>query len=311
MIPVKNKSISIIVPVFNSESILPLLCDRLLSTLNTMNTPYELIFVEDCSQDNSWAVIKSLASSNSRISGIKLIHNYGQHSALLCGIRAAKNDLIVTIDDDLQNPPEEIPKLIEHLHDGQHDVVYGYPLNESRGFLRKQASVFTKLALKQAMGVDSACHVSAFRVFHRNIKDAFAHYHSSSTNIDVLLTWGASDFSSIQVQHDPRQEGKSGYSIGKLLTHAFNMITGFSTLPLKVASYLGFAFSAFGLFMLTYVLGNYFFHLAPVTGFTFLASAIAIFSGVQLLALGVIGEYLARIHLKTMEKPTYSIKETT
>lgn len=306
-----NKSISVIIPVYNSEKNLQPLILRLIKALESMGCLFEIILVEDCGSDNSWSVIKQISLNDSRIIGMKLSHNYGQHSALLCGIRASNHEIIVTIDDDLQNPPEEIPKLVQLLLAENNDVVYGYPTNESRGFMRKQASAITKIALKGAMGVENARYVSAFRAFHTKIRESFSHYHNTVVNIDVLLTWGASRFASVKVNHEQRHSGKSGYTLSKLLNHAFNMITGFTTLPLKIASYIGFIFSAFGFIILAYVLFNYLLSGKAIAGFTFLASTIAIFSGAQLLALGIVGEYLARMYLRTMEKPAYHVKEST
>lgn len=234
------------------------------------------------------------------------MRNYGQHNALLCGIRAAKYDVIVTMDDDLQNPPEEIPKLLKKLDEG-YDVVYGFPEKEQHGLWRDLASQITKIALKSTMGADTARHASAFRAFKARVREAFSDYRSPFVTLDVLLTWGASKFSAVPVRHEPRTIGKSNYSFRKLLTLAITMMTGFSTLPLQMASMVGFAFTVFGLGILLYVVGRYLIQGGSVPGFPFLASIIAIFSGAQLFALGIIGEYLARMHYRMMERPPYVI----
>jgi glycosyltransferase involved in cell wall biosynthesis len=229
---------------------------------------------------------------------------------LLCGIRAARHELVVTIDDDLQNPPEEIPKLLARLDDG-YDVVYGKPEREQHGFLRDQASRITKYVLQNAMGAETARHVSAFRVFRTRLRDAFASYRSAYVSIDVLLTWASTRFSYVDVRHVPRAIGTSNYTMRKLMAHALNMVTGFSTLPLQFASLVGFVFTLFGMGILSYVVVMYFVHSANVPGFAFIASIIAIFSGAQLFALGIIGEYLARMHLRSMERPTYLVSDAT
>jgi len=239
------------------------------------------------------------------VRGIQLARNYGQHNALLCGIRSAGGELIVTIDDDLQNPPEEIPKLLTVLAEGA-DVVYGTPAAETHSFFRNQASRITKLALQSAMGAESASKVSAFRVFRTRLRDAFDAYRSPTVNIDVLLTWGTTRFAAVSVRQDERTVGDSGYTFGKLVNHAVNMMTGFSTLPLQVASILGLLFGSLGIVVLAYVLWNYLKHGSAVPGFAFLASIIAIFSGVQLFTLGIFGEYLARMHFRSMERPPYT-----
>jgi len=242
--------------------------------------------------------------------GLRLARNYGQHNALLCGIRAARGELVVTLDDDLQNPPEEIHRLLARLDEG-YDVVYGSPQAETHGFLRDQASRITKLALQGAMGVESASKVSAFRVFRARLREAFAAYRSPSVNIDVLLTWGTTRFGSVLVRQDERAVGDSGYTLRKLINHAINMMTGFSVLPLQVASVLGLAFGSMGFLVLLYVLLRYLVDGSAVPGFPFLASIIAIFSGVQLFALGIFGEYLARMHFRSMERPPYALRSST
>lgn len=302
--------LSVVVPVFRSEECLPELHRRLVAVLEATVPSFELVLVEDGGGDGSWHVIAELAKRDSRVVGIKLARNYGQHNALLCGIRSARGDLIVTIDDDLQNPPEEIPLLLEGISQG-FDVVYGTPLNETHGLLRNLASRVTKIALQESMGVAVASKVSAFRVFRTRLRGAFALYRSPSVNIDVLLTWATTRFTSVPVRQDERLIGNSGYSFRKLMTHAVNMVTGFSILPLQIASVLGLLFGGFGFVVLIYILSRYLMHGSSVPGFPFLASIIAIFSGVQLFTLGIFGEYLARMHFRSMERPPYSLVEST
>jgi undecaprenyl-phosphate 4-deoxy-4-formamido-L-arabinose transferase len=235
------------------------------------------------------------------------MRNCGQHNALLCGIRAAKYDVIVTMDDDLQDLPEEIPKILDKLKEG-YDVVYGTPQKGQHGFWRNLASRVTRLALQSAMGAEAARDASAFRAFRKEVRNAFANYQGPFVSIDVLLTWGTTRFGAIKVQHNLRREGSSNYTFFKLATHAFNMMTGFSTLPLQLASLVGFVFTLFGFGVLAYVIGRYLIQGSPVQGFPFLASVIAIFSGAQLFALGIIGEYLARMHFRMMDRPPYVVR---
>ncbi len=298
-------TLSVVIPVYRSQATLPELHRRLVAALELVVPAFEIILVEDCGGDDSWRVIQELAASDARVHGIKLARNFGQHNALLCGIRAAKGDLIVTIDDDLQNPPEEIPRLLARLSENV-DVVYGSPANETHGFFRNQASRITKLALQGSMGVESASKVSAFRLFRSRLRDAFDAYRSPSVNIDVLLTWGTTRFASVDVRQDERLVGDSGYSLRKLINHAINMMTGFSVLPLQIASLLGIVFGFVGLLILVYVVGRYLIEGSPVPGFPFLAAIISIFSGVQLFALGIFGEYLARMHFRSMDRPPYA-----
>jgi len=301
------QGISVIVPVYNSAEILPQLVARLEPVLRGPGKAFEILLVNDGSRDKSWDVVCALASQHEWVRGLNLMRNYGQHNALLCGIRAARYATVVTIDDDLQNPPEEIPSLLGELERG-FDVVYGPPEHEQHGLWRNLASVLTKIALQGAMGAETARHVSAFRAFRTYLREAFAAYSNPFVSIDVLLTWGTKRFSFVRVRHDPRHAGSSNYTMGRLITHAMNMMTGFSTLPLQIASLLGFLCTLFGLAVLALVVGRYFIEGTIVPGFTFLASIIAIFSGVQLFALGIIGEYLARMHFRMMERPSYTVR---
>jgi undecaprenyl-phosphate 4-deoxy-4-formamido-L-arabinose transferase len=297
--------VSVVIPVYNSEETLGPLLERLSSVL--ASAEHEVVLVDDGSHDASWKTIEALAATHASVRGVRLMRNYGQHNALLCGIRSATRDVIVTMDDDLQHPPEEVPKLLEALEG--HDVVYGTPEIEQHGALRNLASRLTKLALKSAMGQATAEKVSAFRAFRTNLRETFADYKSPHVSIDILLTWSTTRFTSVSVKHEPRVHGSSNYTFGKLLTHAVNMLTGFTTLPLQLASWIGFGFTLFGVAVLTYVLGRYLIVGSSVPGFPFLASLIALFSGAQLFALGIIGEYLARMHFRMLARPAYSVRE--
>jgi len=303
------RRISVVIPVYRSEGILPELVHRLESVLAAIADSFELILVNDCSPDRSWDVISDLARRHSWIRPINLMRNYGQHNALLCGIRAARYDVIVTMDDDLQHPPEEIAKLLETLAGG-YDVVYGTPEQEQHGLGRDFASWLTKLALQNVMGAEIARNVSAFRAFRSEVARSFAHYGGAFVSIDVLLTWGTDRFSLVTVRHEQRKTGVSGYTIRKLITHAMNMMTGFSTVPLQFASVVGFLFTLFGVGVLAYVVGRFLLTGGSVPGFPFLASIIALFSGAQLFALGIIGEYLSRMHFRMMERPSYVVRES-
>jgi glycosyltransferase involved in cell wall biosynthesis len=301
-------SLSVVIPVYNAEQNLEKLCAQLLQALEAMADDFEVILVDDGSTDRSWRVITELQAKSEHIRGIKLSRNYGQHNALLCGIRAAKFEVVITMDDDLQNPVSEIPKLLGKLDEG-FDVVYGTPAKQQHGLLRDLASSLTKMALQNVMGAHAAKNVSAFRAFRSSLRAGFTNYSSSHVSIDVLLTWSTASFSYIRVEHVPRDMGESNYTIRKLVVHAFNLATGFSTLPLQFASFVGFVFTLFGAGVFVWVVSRYFIFGTSMPGFTFLASIIAIFSGVQLFALGIFGEYLARIHFRTMDRPPYVIKD--
>ena len=189
--------------------------------------------------------------------------------------------------------------------------MYGAPRHGVHGLWRNAASWMTKLALQHAMGAEAATRVSAFRAFRRKLCDAFATYNGPYVSIDVLLTWTTNRFSYVEVTHHERTIGKSNYNVRRLLRHALTMITGFSTLPLRIASVSGLAAMLFGGLLLIYILAVFFMYGRAVPGFAFLASTIAILSGVQLFALGVIGEYLARVHVRLMDRPSYVIAESS
>jgi glycosyltransferase involved in cell wall biosynthesis len=301
--------ISAVIPVYNSEGSLPEMVKRLEPVLSSSATRYELVLVNDGSRDRSWQVVEELVARHPWVVGINLMKNYGQHNALLCGIRHARHGVIVTLDDDLQNPPEEIPKLLAKLGEG-FDVVYGKPDREQHGVWRDLASLITKFTLQKAMGAGTARAVSAFRAFRASLSPSFGDYRGAFVSIDCLLTWGTSRFTTVTVRHDPRTIGQSNYSFRKLLVHSLNMMTGFSTMPLQIAAYIGFAFTLLGLVVLAFVLGRFLIQGTTVPGFPFLASIIAIFSGAQMFALGIIGEYLARMYVRTSDQPAYMIRET-
>lgn len=302
------EGISLVVPVYESRESLEILAKAVSEAMAEIGGPWELILVDDASSDGSWEVVRRLAAADPGIRGMRLARNSGQHNALLCGIQAARFSVTVTLDDDLQNPPAEIPKLLAKLSEG-FDVVYGSPDRERHGLPRDLASRLTKIVLQKSMGVATASRVSAFRAFRTSIRDSFVAHSGPYCSIDVLLTWGTRNFGAVTVRHEARTIGRSHYTFGKLVTHAFNMITGFSTIPLEIASMAGFVFMLFGIGVLLYVLIRYFVNGGSVPGFPFLASIISIFSGVQLFSLGVIGEYIARMHFRLMGIPGYTVSE--
>jgi glycosyltransferase involved in cell wall biosynthesis len=308
--PTLAAGVSVVVPVYNSCTTLTELVTRLDTALQNTGRRFEAILVNDGSRDDSWAAIESLCRENPWLHGIDLMRNVGQENALLCGIRAARYDVVVTIDDDLQNPPEEIGRLLAKLEEG-FDVVYGTPEHEQHGYLRDAASIVTKAVMQYIMGVRNARKVTAFKVFRTALREAFAHYRSPYVSIDILLTWGTDRFGALTVGHDPRKTGRSNFTLRRLVGHAINMITGFSVVPLRLASMTGLLFSFLGFAALVYVVGDYFVRGDPVPGFPFLAGIVAVFSGAQMLALGIIGEYLARIHLHSLGREPYGVRRST
>ena len=303
-----KSGISVVIPVYNSAQMLPELVKRLSVVLPGLHNCFELIFVNDGSQDESWRLIEELGAKFRWIRGICLMRNYGQHNALLAGIRAANYDLTVTMDDDLQHPPDQVSKIF-HAFDEDVDVIYGAPDVEPHGFLRGLASRLTKLSLRHALGVEAAKNVSAFRIFRTKLRNGFQEFHSPYVSIDVLLTWSTRRFRVIKVAHEPRMTGVSNYNFFRLMQHAATLMTGFSVLPLQIASLLGFMITIFGCIVFLYVVITYYLNGGSVAGFPFLASIIAIFSGAQMFSLGIIGEYLARMHVRLMDRPVYVVSK--
>ncbi|RIK30740.1 MAG: glycosyltransferase [Anaerolineae bacterium] len=300
-------NISVIVPVYRGATLIESLVERLAKSLPKFSKKYEVLLVNDGSPDDSWAVIQNLARKYKWVRGIRLMRNYGQHNATLCGVRAAQYEVTVTMDQDLQHPPEEIPILLAELEKG-FDVVYGAPKKLPQGFWRNVLTANIKRILARVMGIPSVKNISAFRAFRTELRNAFTNFQSPTLIIDVLLSWGTSKFTSVEVEIEKPEE-RSNYKFPALVKAALLILTGYSTTPLRLASVIGFVMTLFGLGIFLYVSYIYF-ALGSLPGFPFLASIIALFSGAQLFALGIFGEYLARMFDRSMDRPAYIIHET-
>lgn len=300
--------LSVVVPVYNGSATIRALTERVVAAL-TPAYDIELILVDDGSPDSSWATIETLCADYPTIvRGLRMARNFGQHNAVLCGVRAAQGTRIVTMDDDLQHRPEDVPALLERLNAGA-DVVYGTPLARPHAVWRNLTSAMSKFLLARFCGIRSIQDISAFRAFHAHLRTAFAHYDAPDVFLDVLLSWGTTNFAAVAVQHDPRLIGRSGYTVWRLMRNVLLILTGYSTAPLRLTSAIGFGFTVFGLAILTYVV-TVFLTVRSIPGFPFLASIIAIFSGAQLFSLGMMGEYIARIYNRSMERPTYVVSSS-
>jgi undecaprenyl-phosphate 4-deoxy-4-formamido-L-arabinose transferase len=300
---------SVVIPVYRGEDTLEPLIERLGKVLPQVAEAYEVLLVNDGSPDNSWNVIGKLASQHDWVQGIGLMRNYGQENATLCGIRTARYEVIVTMDDDLQHCPEELPKLISKLNEG-YDVVYGVPRTRGQPWWKSIFATFVKRTVSFLIGLPAIRDMSSYKAFRSGLKQAFAELKSPDVQIDVLLSWATTRFASVQIDEASRQTGKSNYNLKKLIKVSLLILTNYTTIPLRLASILGFLFTIFGVFVLIYVVGV-FFTVGSIPGFSFLASAITIFSGVQLFALGIIGEYLARMFERTSGKQPYIVVKTT
>ncbi|HUG33929.1 MAG TPA: glycosyltransferase family 2 protein [Anaerolineales bacterium] len=300
-------NISVIVPVYRGESLIEPLVDRLARVLPKIAKKYEILLINDGSPDDSWSVIQNLSRKYKWVRGICLMRNYGQHNATLCGVREAQYEIAVTLDQDLQHPPEEIPVLLAEMENG-FDVVYGSPKRLPQGVFRNLLTANIKWILSRVMGVPSVKNISAFRAFRTELRKAFVNFQSPTLIIDVLLSWGTTQFTSVQVDIE-KPEARSNYRYSALVKAAVLILTGYSTTPLRLASWIGFMMTIFGLGVFIYVVVVSFME-GSIPGFPFLASIVALFSGAQLFALGIFGEYLARIFDRSMDRPAYIIHET-
>ena len=303
-------SLSVVIPAYRSGDMLPSLCEDLLTTLTPIVDDLEILLIDDASPDQTWTTIVSLAQTHNQVRGVRMSRNYGQHNALLAGLRTAQYPLVLTMDDDGQHPPSQIPALLSALTDDV-DLVYGHPTEEQQSRLRNVASRSTKRAMAGALGPDVYIRSSAFRVFRRELVAAADDVHDPAVSVDVILSWATTRVADVEVQFSKRQSGTSGYSLTRLARHALNMVTGYSTRPLRWVSAVGLLCALLGFGLLVYVLVRFILGGSDVAGFTFLAAAVTLFSGVQLLSLGVLGEYLGRMHFRSMGKPSYVIRERT
>lgn len=304
------KSVSVVVPVHNSEATIePLVC-RVVDALGGRGGELEIVLVDDGSRDGSWEAIRAQRERHPCVRGIRLMRNYGQHNALLAGIRRSRGEYVVTLDDDLEQPPEAIGELLDVLDSQPVDVVYGARADKRDRITREWEAKAFRTVLGRGLRVGSARGIAPLRAFRGELREVFERDHGPHISVDALLGWGTTRFASVQVEYAPREAGRSAYGLGRRLRHAMLEVTGFTTLPLRIASVLGLVMTVFGLGILAYVVLRYFIDGRGVPGFAFLASIISVFAGAQLLALGVIGEYLARVHERTMERPPYVVRES-
>ncbi len=299
--------LSIVVPVYNSAGTLSCLLERLTQTVETITQSYEIILVDDGSRDDSWAVIQSLKLNyGEHLVAVQLMRNYGQHNTLMCGLGLVRGEYVVTIDDDLQNPPEEIPKMLAHIKQHDLDLVYGCPNNRNHAAWRNLGSTIVWHFYRTVFR--NPVTPTPFRVMRHHLAQSVMFYDLNFTYLDGLLAWCTSRIDGVEVKHHARAQGSSGYSLGKLLGLALNLYTNFSLIPLQIVSGLGFLTAASGFLLGAYYFLQFLTSSIAVPGFASTIIAILILGGAQLLALGVIGEYLGRLHLNVNRKPQYLVR---
>jgi glycosyltransferase involved in cell wall biosynthesis len=300
-------SLSVVIPCYRSQEIIGDLVEELHAVLSDWT--YEIVLVVDGSPDDTWHVVQSLANDeNTR--GVLLMRNYGQHNAILAGALRANHDVIVTMDDDFQHPPAAIPELVAALEDGD-DLVYGVAISEEHGFWRSLASRVVKGAMAMSLGVDHAQKISAFRAFRRSLVDPLQDLIDAFVSLDVCLSWTTDRVTAVPVEMADRRSGRSNYSVRMLFGHALNMITGYSSRPLRLMTVVGLGTSLLGFGLLIYVLVLFFTGTTQVAGFTTIASMVAMFAGAQMFALGLMGEYIGRLHFRSMSRPTFIVRDST
>ncbi|WP_380167458.1 glycosyltransferase [Jannaschia sp. R86511] len=302
--------LSVVVPCYRSVETLAGLVEGVHAELGRPGSgvdDFELVLVVDGSPDSTFALANDLARRFPRVRVLMLSRNYGQHNALLAGIERASFEVVVTMDDDLQHRPDQITRLVEPLQDPLVDLVYGVAVTEEHAFWRSLASRAVKRGLALA-GVDNASDVSAFRAFRTELRHGFPEAADAFASVDVLLSWTTVAVTRVDVQMDQREAGESAYGLRKLMRHTLNMVTGYGTLPLRLVTVLGVVCAVLGAVLLATVLVGYFVGSTTVSGFTTLASMIALFSAAQMLSIGVLGEYVGRLHFRSMHKPTYVVR---
>lgn len=304
----RSPKLSVVIPVYRSEGTLNALYERLTAVLSKHGLSYELIFVEDGSPDSAWTVLEELARTDlQHVVAIRLMRNYGQHNALMCGFRYTRGEIVLTMDDDLQNPPEEIPKLVQHCVDGEYDLVYGRYEEKRHHAGRNLGSSLVNTFFRLVFRSDVT--VTSFRAIRRELLEAILPYNLNFTFVDGLLAWNTQRIGHVVVEHHPRENGRSGYSLGKLLSLALNLFTNFSLLPLQVASATGLIAALVGMGTGGYYLVQALFRNIAVPGYASTIVAVMVLGGLQLLALGIIGEYIGRVHLNINRKPQYTVRE--
>ena len=303
-----NPSMTVIIPVYRGASTIKSVVDATVGAFETWGVSGEVILVDDGSPDEAWSVIKKICEEYpQQVRAIRLMRNFGQHNAIMCGLRHTRGEYIITMDDDGQHPPEEIPKLLKAIEETGADVVYGVPKNRNHAPWRNLGSwivvSFYKLVFKTNVTP------SAFRIMRRQAVEAILSYDLNYTYIDGLLAWNTDRIAQIEVEHRPRQAGRSGYNFAKLFTLAMNLFTNFSLLPLQIVSATGFLVAAAGFLLGFYYLLQRLVGGIAVPGYASIIVAVLVLGGLQMLSLGIIGEYLGRVHLNINRRPQYSIRE--
>jgi polyisoprenyl-phosphate glycosyltransferase len=297
--------VSIVVPVYGGSTALPELCSRLDAVMLTAGLSYEVILVDDRGQAEAWSVINTVAARHPQVRGLRLGRNFGQHAATICGISYARGKWIVTMDDDLEHPPESVPALLAAGND-DYPLVYGTFEKRTHAVYRNLSSELMRRILKRAFP-DLNEDYCSFRAIRAPLAKQLDRFGFNRPYIDGMLSWLTSSTRSVSVPHEQRQHGESTYTMRKLLSHAANIFVTFSYLPLRIATFGGAALAAISFLYLLYVIYGRLTGGITDPGYASLMSVVLFACGIQLLILGVVGEYVGRLMGATFRRPVYVV----
>ena len=305
--PRTDPEFSIVVPVYKGAPTLEELHARLDGVFSKLGS-WELIFVNDCSPDNSWEVVKKIAARDKRVTAIALTNNFGQHAATMCGLAHSSGRYVITMDQDLQEPPEELVKLVDKIKTGDYSVVYAQYPKRKYPWYRNFASRSVNGVLSRITG--SGYTVTTCRIIERSLVEKLIGFKQHNIMLDVLIKDAVTsrNVGHVDISHQPSRIGSS-YSFKKLVRYALNMVFSYTLWPLRLAIILGLVFSTASFALGLYYVYYYFTHGVSVSGWTSLFLSITFMSGVVLFVLGLIGEYVGRIFLNVNQKPQYLVKE--
>jgi undecaprenyl-phosphate 4-deoxy-4-formamido-L-arabinose transferase len=302
----ENIKISVVLPVFNEASVLEELYNRLSKAMEGIGEAYEIVFVDDGSRDNSLDILQAFQGKDERIKVIALTRNFGQHAAVLAGLNNASGDIVVTMDSDLQNPPEEIPKLLDKLNEG-YEAAAGWRVIREDSLFRRIGSFMVNMTVQWMTGVKLHDYGCMMRAYKRGVIDKLLLCHESFRSTPVLVSWLGVSIGEVKIAHAYRKSGNSSYNFLKLFKHNWDVITGFSIAPLQIISLIGFLMSIIGFAMGIYLLILRIF-LGNEFGVRSIIALIFFFFGILILGIGIIGEYIGRIYIETKRRPHYIIK---
>lgn len=301
---------SIVVPVYNSEHTLNDLYTRIEKVFREeVKEPFELILVDDGSKDKSFEIMTQLREKDKRVKIVQMARNFGQHPALICGFSLIKGDFVITMDDDLQHPPEEIPKLINVMNERDDvDVIIASYEGRKHNFIRKLGTKFSVWATSKMLGKSPDLEITSFRLIRRFLVDSIVQTTTYLPQIGNLLVQSSNRIINVPVRHDERAYGRSGYSFGRLVKDLLYDITSHSAFPLLVVQYLGIASFLVSLVMAIIFLTRYFIYGASVEGWTSTILIMLAFFGITLLSIGIMGRYLMNILNESKKLPRYIIR---